>query len=78
MNHSEIMKFVLSFKFRFGFWVNKFFDMLPLRSGSVDPHSFADPDQRNQNLANPDPKHFRIRLKNNLEGIILENIAMAK
>jgi len=35
-------------------------DILPLGSGSVDPHIFADPDQGSQNLADPpdlDPKH---------------------
>ena len=37
-------------------------DILPLGSGSVDPHIFADPDQRGQNLEDstdpgPDPKH---------------------
>ena len=30
-------------------------DILPLGSGSVDPHIFADPDPGSQNLA--DPKH---------------------
>ena len=36
-------------------------DILPLRSGSVDPHIFADPDPGSQNLADPtdpDPKHW--------------------
>ena len=37
-------------------------DFLPLGSGSVDPHIFADPDSGSQNLADqtaqdPDPKH---------------------
>jgi len=37
-------------------------DILPLKSGSVDPHIFADPDPdpESQNLADPtdpDPKH---------------------
>jgi hypothetical protein len=35
-------------------------DILPLGSGSVDPHIFADPDPGSQNLADPtdpDPKH---------------------
>ena len=70
MNHSEIMKFVLSFFFNssdFGFGLTSFSICCPL-----------DPDQNSQNLANTDPKHLRIRLKNNLEGIILENIAMEK
>ena len=40
-------------------------DILPLGSGSVDPHIFADPDPGSQNLADPtdpdpdpDPKHW--------------------
>jgi len=35
-------------------------DILPLGSGSVDPHIFADPnpDSGSQNLADPNPKHF--------------------
>ena len=38
-------------------------DILPLGSGSVDPHNFADPDldPGSQNLADPtdpDPKHW--------------------
>ena len=40
----------------FPFLVN----ILPLGSGSVDPHIFADPDRGSQNLADPtdpDPKH---------------------
>ena len=35
-------------------------DILPLGSGSVNPHIFADPDPGRQNLADPtdpDPKH---------------------
>ena len=35
-------------------------DILPLGSGPVDPHIFADPDPVSQNLADPtdpDPKH---------------------
>jgi len=35
-------------------------DILPIGSGSVDPHIFADPDPGSQNLADPtdpDPKH---------------------
>jgi len=31
-------------------------DILPLASGSVDPHIFADQDPGRQNL--PDPKHW--------------------
>ena len=68
MNHSEIRKFLKSLffqEFRFGlrkkkkfcsFWL--FF--LPIESGSVDPHIFADPDPISQNLADPtdpDSKH---------------------
>ena len=36
-------------------------DILPLGSGSVDPHIFADSDPGSQNLADPtdpDPKHW--------------------
>ena len=36
-------------------------DILPLGSGSADPHIFADPDPGSQNLADPtdpDPKHW--------------------
>ena len=36
-------------------------DILPLGSGSVDPHIFVDPDPGSQNLAdppNPDLNHF--------------------
>ena len=32
-------------------------DILPLGSGSVDPHIFADPDSGSQNLADLDPKY---------------------
>ena len=38
-------------------------DILPLGSGSLDPHIFADPDPGSQNLADPkdpDPKHWRL------------------
>ena len=38
-------------------------DILPLGSGSVDSHIFADPDPGSQNLADPtdpDPKHWSI------------------
>jgi len=56
--------------------VKKFFlqvlvDILPLGSGSVDPHIFADPDPDpgSQNLADPtdpdqDPKHCDKQYKN--------------
>ena len=42
------------------FFLQFFVDILPIGSGSVDPHIFADPDPGGQNLANPtdpDPKH---------------------
>ena len=32
-------------------------DILPLGSGSEDPHIFADPDPGRQNLPDPDLKH---------------------
>ena len=37
-------------------------DILPLGSGSVDPHIFEDldPDPGSQNLADPDPKHWTL------------------
>ena len=47
----------MSKKVFFPFLVN---NILPLGSGSVDPHIFADPDPGSQNLADPmdpDPKH---------------------
>ena len=39
---------------------------MPLGSGSVDPHIFADPDPGSQNLADPtdpdpDPKHCMLK-----------------
>ena len=43
-------------KFFFAFLV----DILPLGSGSMDPHNFSDPDPRRPNLGDstdPDPKH---------------------
>ena len=49
-----------------GFRSKKFFFavfgryFIPLGSGSIDPHIFADPDAGSQNLADPtdpDPKH---------------------
>ena len=65
MNHSEIRKFFIISPFStVQIWVlrvtNLFsqfsVDILPL--GSVDPHTFADPDPGRQNLADPtDPKH---------------------
>ena len=42
------------------FFLQFLVDILPLESGSVDPHIFADPDPGSQNLADqtdPDPKH---------------------
>jgi len=41
-------------------------DILPLGSGSVDPHMFADPDPGSQNLADPtvpNPKHWILKMK---------------
>ena len=61
--------FIISLIFKssdFGFRYKKFFflqflvDILPLGSGSVDMHIFADPDPGSQNHADPpdpDPKH---------------------
>ena len=47
------------------FFLQFLVDILPLGSGSVDPHIFADPDPGSQNLADPtdpspdpDPKHW--------------------
>ena len=67
MNHLEIRKFLKSLFFQyFQIWVLrvKFFflqflvDILPLGSGSVDLHIFADPDPGSQIFADPtDPKH---------------------
>ena len=65
MNHSEMSKFYNRSFFissDLGFWSKKVFfvavDILPLGSGSVDPHIFADPDSDpgSQNLTDPDPK----------------------
>ena len=44
------------------FFLQFLVDILPLGSGFVDPHIFADPDSGSQNLADPtdpdpDPKH---------------------
>ena len=52
----------LGFKIKF-FFLQFLVDILPLGSGSVDPHIFADPDPGSQNLADPtdpdpDPKHW--------------------
>ena len=74
MNHSEIRKFLYSlfsivqvWVLRLNFFLLQFLvDILPLGSGSVDPHIFADPDPGSQNLADPvdpvdpvpDPKHW--------------------
>jgi len=41
-----------------GFFLQFLVDILPLGSGSVDPHIYADPDPGSQILADPtDPKH---------------------
>ena len=48
---------------RVNFFLQFLVDILPLGSGSVDPHIFADPDPGSQNLADPtdpDPKHWYI------------------
>ena len=65
MNHSEISFFFKSSEFGFRgekvFFLQFLVDILPLGSGSVDPHIFADPDPGSQNLADPtdpDPKHW--------------------
>ena len=49
------------------FFLQFLVNILPLGSGSVDPHIFADPDPGSQNLADstdpdtdPDPKHYNI------------------
>ena len=45
---------------RVKFFLHFLVNILPLGSGSVDPHIFADPDPGSQNLADPtdpDPKH---------------------
>ena len=56
MNHSEIRKFFYNLSFFNSFFFLQFLvDILPLGSGSVDPHILADPDPGSQNLG--DPKH---------------------
>ena len=40
---------------RVNFFLQFLVDILPLESGSVDPHIFADPDPGSQNLTDPDP-----------------------
>ena len=52
----------LSFESNF-FFFQFLVDILPLGSGSVDPHIFADPDPGSQNLGDPTapdpgPKHW--------------------
>jgi len=42
------------------FFFSSLVDFLPLGSGFVDLHIFADPDPGNQNLADPDPKHWLV------------------
>jgi len=43
-------------------------DFLPLGSGSVDPHIFADPDPGSQNLADPtDPDPMHLNQSSNLK-----------
>jgi len=63
--NQEIFKIPFFKSSDFGFRNKKFFmqvlvDILPLGSGSVDLHIFADPDPGSQYLANPtdlDPKY---------------------
>jgi len=59
--NSRILKFLVYLSFfqsDLGFESNKFLvDILPLGSGSVDPHIFTDPDLGSQNLPDPHPKH---------------------
>ena len=63
MNHSEMRKFYLFFskvQYKRCSFFQFLVDILPLRSGSVDPHIIADPDPGSQILADPtdpDPKH---------------------
>jgi len=55
-------------------------DILPLGSGSVDPHIFPDPDPGSQNLVDPtDPKHWFLEyvllsLKTTLTSTFLINV----
>ena len=65
MNHLEMKLFFkssdLGFRRKKDFFLQFLVDILPLGSGSVDPHIFADPDPGSQNLADltdPDPKHW--------------------
>ena len=55
---SIVQIWVLRVKF---FFLQFLVHILPLGSGSVDPHMFADPDPERQNLedpTDPDPKHW--------------------
>ena len=57
MNHSEMRKLFSKVQ-SWVLGVKKLFlqflvDILPLGSGSVDPHIFADPDPGSQNLTDP-------------------------
>ena len=76
MNHSEIRTFFKSLFFNSSdldfeskyFFLQFLVDILPLGFGSVDPHIFADPDPRSQNLADPtdpdpDPKPCKSKIK---------------
>jgi len=41
------------------FFLRFFVDILPLGSGSMDPHIFSDPEPGRKNLTDPDPKHWK-------------------
>ena len=64
MNHSEMWKSLffkssdLGFRRKF-FFLQLLVDILPLGSGPVDPHIFADLDPGSQNLTDPDPNPDR-------------------
>ena len=62
-----MQRLLFIFSFFNSFFLQFLVDILPLKSGSVDPHIFADPDPDpgRQNLADPtdpdpdpDPKHW--------------------
>ena len=70
MNHSEMRNFfIIPLISKVQIWVlgvNSFFlqflvvNILPLGSGSVNLHIFANPDPKSQNLEDPDPKHCKV------------------
>ena len=62
----------LGFESKKVFFLQFLVDILPLGSGSVDPHIFADPDPGSQNLAdpmNPDPDLMHCIVHINLVGV---------